>query len=162
MSMLMRCILLFMLALAAPSASFAVQPDEILPDAGQELRARQISAGLRCLVCQNQSIDDSDAPLAKDLRMIVRERITAGDTDKGVLDYVVARYGNYVLLKPPLNMSTLLLWMSPLLLLIAGLWLGRRVMIGAAPDAPMPADQPLSTGERAKLQRMLGDENAKS
>ena len=111
-----------------PMAARAVQPDEILPDAAQEHRARAISRGLRCLVCQNQSIDDSDAPLAKDLRLLVRERIKAGDDDQAVVDFVVARYGDFVLLKPPFKPSTLLLWLSPLVILLGGLWLGREAM----------------------------------
>src|SRR5690606_17720084 len=95
----------------------AVQPDEILSDAGLEARARQISAELRCLVCQNQSIDDSNAPLARDLRLLVRERLNAGDSDEAVMSYVVQRYGEFVLLRPPVNLGTVLLWLAPLLLL---------------------------------------------
>ncbi|HRX04273.1 MAG TPA: cytochrome c-type biogenesis protein CcmH, partial [Anaerolineae bacterium] len=88
-------------------------PDEVLADPALEARARTLSQDLRCLVCQNQSIDDSNAPLARDLRIIVRERLSAGDTDKQVIDYLVTRYGNYVLLKPPLQADTLLLWIGP-------------------------------------------------
>ncbi len=102
-------------------ATFAVMPDEILPDATLEARARAISQQLRCLVCQNQTIDDSDATLARDLRVIVRERLKAGDSDDKVIDYVVQRYGNYVLLKPPFQADTLLLWILPFGLLISGL-----------------------------------------
>jgi cytochrome c-type biogenesis protein CcmH len=101
--------------------AFAVLPEEVLPDPVLEARARVISQDLRCLVCQNQSIDDSNAPLAKDLRVIVRERLTAGDTDKQVFGYVVARYGNYVLLKPPLQSDTFLLWASPFIMLFISL-----------------------------------------
>ena len=90
-----------------------MQPDEQLADPALEARARDISGGLRCLVCQNQSIDDSDAPLARDLRLLVRERLTAGDSDDGVRDYLVARYGDFILLKPPFEMATLLLWLTP-------------------------------------------------
>ena len=134
-------------------AAHAVQPDEILADKAQEHRARSISAGLRCLVCQNQSIDDSDAPLARDLRLIVRERIQAGDSDSAVVDYVVARYGEYVLLKPPMKASTLILWLSPLFLLIAGLWLGRKVMrTGSMLDKAAP----LSDAEQKRLAEILG------
>jgi cytochrome c-type biogenesis protein CcmH len=134
-------------------ATLAVQPDEILTDKTQEQRARSISAGLRCLVCQNQSIDDSDAPLARDLRLIVRERIKAGDNDSAVVDYVVARYGEYVLLKPPMKTSTLVLWLSPFFLLIVGVWLGRKVMrsSGALERAP-----PLSEAEQKRLAEILG------
>jgi cytochrome c-type biogenesis protein CcmH len=103
------------------SAAFAVLPEEVLKDAALESRARAISQDLRCLVCQNQSIDDSNAPLAKDLRVIVRERLTAGDNDAQVFEYVVSRYGNYVLLKPPFNPDTYLLWLAPFLMLLIAL-----------------------------------------
>ena len=93
----------------APAASFAVQPNEILSDAALEKRARELSAELRCLVCQNQSIDDSSAPLARDLRLVVRERLVAGDTNEQVMTYVVQRYGEFILLRPPLRLGTLLL-----------------------------------------------------
>jgi cytochrome c-type biogenesis protein CcmH len=99
--------------LAGVSAGFAVQPSEILPDPVLEKRARAISAELRCLVCQNQSIDDSDAPLAGDLRRLVRERLVAHDSDADVIDYIVARYGEFVFLKPRFELSTLLLWLTP-------------------------------------------------
>src|SRR5437868_6337747 len=105
--------------LLAPTLSFAVTPDEMLKDPALEARARNLSRELRCMVCQNQSIDDSDAPLAKDLRVLVRERLTQGDSDRQVLDFMVARYGEFVLLKPPFEWRTLLLWgVSPLVLLI--------------------------------------------
>ena len=100
--------------------AYAVQPDEVLPDAALESRARSLSEGLRCLVCQNQSIDESDAPLAKDLRVLVRERLVAGDSDGAVIDYIVARYGEFVLLQPRLSIATLLLWGTPALLILAG------------------------------------------
>ena len=99
----------------------AVNPNEVLADPAREARARDISKGLRCLVCQNQSIDDSDAPLAKDLRVLVRERIAAGDSNDQVVTYVVSRYGNFVLLKPPFNLATMVLWLGPFLLIICGL-----------------------------------------
>lgn len=102
----------------AAGQAWAVLPDEMLKDSALEARARVISQDLRCLVCQNQSIDDSNAPLAKDLRIIVRERITAGDSNAQVFDYVVARYGNYVLLKPPLQTDTFLLWAFPFLMML--------------------------------------------
>lgn len=103
------------------SNAIAVLPDEVLKDPTLEARARVISQDLRCLVCQNQSIDDSNATLAKDLRIIVRERLTAGDTNKQVFDYVVSRYGNYVLLDPPFQADTYLLWASPFLMLAIAL-----------------------------------------
>src|SRR6478672_9313560 len=108
---------LMLLGTGAPSA-LAVQPDEILKDGALEARARALSQELRCMVCQNQSIDDSDAPLAKDLRILVRERLTAGDTDNQVIDFLVARYGEFVLLKPRFNAHTLLLWLAPFGVLI--------------------------------------------
>ena len=138
--MIRRLFLVAFMALICISPSFAVLPDEMLPNAGQEARARDISAGLRCLVCQNQSIDDSNASLAKDLRMIVRERIVAGDSDAQVTNYVVERYGNYVLLKPPLQADTALLWILPFALLILGLGMAYRYVRQqpelAADDSP--------------------------
>ncbi|KQT19970.1 cytochrome C biogenesis protein [Methylobacterium sp. Leaf399] len=125
------------LALLAGGAH-AVQPDEVLSDPRMESRARDISSGLRCLVCQNQSIDDSDAPLARDLRLIVRERLKAGDDDTQVRDYVVGRYGEYVLLRPVLALHTLLLWLTPILVLglgAFGIWrLARRRAVAATPE----------------------------
>ena len=118
--------LLLALFLAAPVA--ALSPDEILPDPELEQRARDISAGLRCLVCQNQSIDDSDADLAKDLRVLVRERLVAGDSDEAVRQYLVDRYGEYVLLNPRVNNHTILLWIAAPVLLLAGL--GTLVVVG--------------------------------
>lgn len=108
------------IALALTSAAYAVQPDEIMKDPTQEARARALSRELRCMVCQNQSIDDSDAPLARDLRLLVRERIAAGDSDAQVMDFLVARYGQFVLLKPRLGGETLLLWLVPPLVLLGG------------------------------------------
>lgn len=140
------CALLMLMTAAMPA--FAVQPDEVLKDPVLEARARALSRDLRCMVCQNQSIDDSDAPLARDLRILVRERLTAGDSDKQVIDFVVARYGGFVLLKPPLTVQTVLLWFTPVLvLLIAGggllLWLRRRTA-----DLSVA---PLSAAEKARL-----------
>lgn len=112
-------VLLF--ALASTGSSLAVQPDEILKDPGLEARARDLSGELRCLVCQNQSIDDSEAPLARDLRLLVRERLVQGDSDKQVLDFLVSRYGQFVLLRPRLELQTILLWGVPPAALLAGL-----------------------------------------
>jgi len=112
-------IFLFMLALPAPA--FAIQPDEVLSDPALEARARAIGQELRCLVCQNQSIDDSDAELAHDLRLVVRARLKAGDSDAQVKHYIVARYGDYVLLKPPFKPETYILWLGPLALLLAAI-----------------------------------------
>ena len=118
-------ILIFLLSIAGPAQ--AVQPDEVLNDAALETRARNLSRELRCMVCQNQSIDDSEAPLARDLRLLVRERLTKGDSDQQVLDFLVARYGEFVLLKPPFEKHTLVLWGLPPLVLVGGLlWLWTR------------------------------------
>ena len=110
-----------LVALAAPTAALAVEPGEMLRDPALEARARDLSSELRCLVCQNQSIDDSNAPLAKDLRLLVRERLTKGDSDSQVLDFLVARYGEFVLLKPRFELHTLLLWAVPPLVLVGGM-----------------------------------------
>ena len=116
------------IALTLASPALAVQPDEILKDPALEARARALSRELRCMVCQNQSIDDSDADLARDLRLLVRERISAGDTDQQALDYITARYGDFVLLDPPFKATTVLLWVGPLLLLMVGAWVLMRVL----------------------------------
>jgi cytochrome c-type biogenesis protein CcmH len=118
----MRCLVFFaLLALIAPGAALAVQPDEMLKNPVLEARARNLSQELRCMVCQNQSIDDSEASLARDLRLLVRERLMQGDSDKQVLDFLVARYGEFVLLKPRFEPETLLLWGIPPLSLLGGL-----------------------------------------
>lgn len=113
--------LYFILALSIAAPAYAVQPEEILDDPALEARARDLSKELRCLVCRNESIDDSNASLAKDLRLLVRERLVAGDTDEETIDYIVERYGEFVLLRPPLNAGNLALWLSgPILLIIGG------------------------------------------
>jgi cytochrome c-type biogenesis protein CcmH len=134
-------------------AAYAVQPDEIKADPTQEARARDLSRELRCMVCQNQSIDDSEAPLARDLRLLVRERIAAGDSDNQVIDFLVARYGEFELLKPRFNPHTLLLWLLPPLALVGGglaLWRynRRRVM---SEDAALT----LTPEEEARLERLI-------
>ena len=142
---------LILIGLSLPA--FAVQPNEVLADKELEARARTISAELRCLVCQNQSIDDSDADLAKDLRVIVRERLTQGDDNSEVLDYVVARYGEFVLLKPRFSLQTALLWGAPVLLLLGGatiLMVNRR-------QPPAEASAELSSEERRRLDAILKD-----
>ena len=133
--------------------ALAVNPDEVLSDPALEARARALSVNLRCLVCQNQSIDDSDAELAKDLRVLVRERLLAGDSDEAAIDYIVARYGEYVLLKPRLGAHTIVLWLSPFVLLFIGIasliiWQRRR---------PQMAGEALSTEEEAALEDILKD-----
>jgi cytochrome c-type biogenesis protein CcmH len=143
------------------SATHAVQPDEIMSDPVKESRARDLSRELRCMVCQNQSIDDSEAPLARDLRLLVRERIAAGDSDAQVMDFLVARYGEFVLLKPRLTSHTLLLWLLPPLALAGGglaLWMHnrRRTKSAAAEDETFK----LSADEEARLQRLTAAEPA--
>lgn len=144
----------FLLALLSPLPALAVEPDEMLQDPKLEARARKLSQGLRCLVCQNENIDESNAPLAKDLRILLRERLKAGDTDQQAIDYIVNRYGEYVLLKPRLGLHTLLLWAGPFLLLVLGaglLWRKRR---GAA-ARPAESESALSEEERRRLRQLL-------
>jgi cytochrome c-type biogenesis protein CcmH len=146
-------LLLFLLAPLVPMPAHAVQPDEALQDPALEARARALSAHLRCLVCQNQSIDDSDAPLAKDLRLLVRERLVAGDSDAEVTNFLVARYGEFVLLRPPFAKHTLLLWLTPLLLLLAAAaGIGWRLV--ASRRAPATA-APLTADEQRRLAGLL-------
>jgi cytochrome c-type biogenesis protein CcmH len=156
-----RAILVAMAIIAGSPAAHAVQPDEIMANPAQESRARELSRELRCMVCQNQSIDDSEAPLARDLRLLVRERITAGDSNSQVLDFLVARYGEFVLLKPRLALRTLLLWLlTPLLLLGGGgaLWMHyrRRQRGTASGDAPALA---LTADEEARVEKLLAAES---
>ncbi|MGX4805806.1 cytochrome c-type biogenesis protein [Bradyrhizobium guangdongense] len=153
----MMAAIVALLLLAVP-AVHAVQPDEIMSDPAKEARARELSRELRCMVCQNQSIDDSDAPLARDLRLLVRERIAAGDSNSQVLDFLVARYGEFVLLKPRFERQTILLWLLAPLLLAGGgfaLWrqTRRRSLSGA--DVPVP---PLTPDEEARLAALMSDE----
>jgi cytochrome c-type biogenesis protein CcmH len=133
----MKYWLLCFLLLVSPA--HAVQPDEILPDAKLESRARSLSEGFRCLVCQNQSIDESDAALARDLRILIRERLTQGDSDDAIKDFVVSRYGDYVLLKPRLNAQTAILWLTPFLVIIVafGLFFAMRRPSAAAAERPL-------------------------
>ena len=143
---------LLLAAFAAP-AGYAVQPDEIMADPAKEARARDLSRELRCMVCQNQSIDDSDAPLARDLRILVRERLAAGETDAEVKAFLVARYGDFVLLRPPLDWRTALLWSAPFLVLLVGA-AGAMVALRrrrARPAAPAP----LSAAEEQALDRIM-------
>jgi cytochrome c-type biogenesis protein CcmH len=146
-------LLALFIALAMNAPSFAVQPDEILKDPALEARARHLSSELRCLVCQNQSIDDSEAPLARDLRLLVRERLTQGDSDTQVLDFLVSRYGQFVLLRPRLEFQTILLWgLSPAALLagMAGLLITARRRRRLAVDAA-----PLSAEEQQRLSTLV-------
>jgi cytochrome c-type biogenesis protein CcmH len=149
------------LALIGAPSAHAVQPDEIMPDPAREARARDLSRELRCMVCQNQSIDDSDAPLARDLRLLVRERIAAGDSDGQVMDFLVVRYGEFVLLKPRFNPHTLVLWLLPPLALIGGgvaLWAYSRRRISAVRAADSPIR--LTAEEEARLERLLASDPA--
>jgi cytochrome c-type biogenesis protein CcmH len=132
----------------------AVEPDEVLQDPTLEARAREISEGLRCLVCQNQSIDDSEAPLAKDLRLLVRERLKAGDSDEQIVDFIVARYGEFVLLKPRFEPHTLLLWFATPAVFLAALLIIALAYRRRRAEGQNPA--PLSVDERRRLQRLLG------
>jgi cytochrome c-type biogenesis protein CcmH len=145
-----------LLTFAAVTQALAVTPDEILQNPALEARARQLSQGLRCMVCQNQSIDDSDAPLAHDLRVMVRQRLQEGDTDKQVLQFLVDRYGDFVLLKPPFKPETLLLWALPPAVLLAGfaalIAAARRRRVSDSPPAP------LTVGEQERLARLTESE----
>jgi len=133
----------------------AVQPDEILPDPKLEERARDISAELRCLVCQNQSIDDSDAPLARDLRVLVRERLVEGDSDSQVIDFVVARYGEFVLLNPRFAPHTYLLWLGPPLILLISIIALIGVYRRRDPVLNKEQHKALSAAEKRKLKKLL-------
>jgi cytochrome c-type biogenesis protein CcmH len=146
----MRFVLALIAALVFGGAAFALQPDEVLKDPALESRAREISAELRCLVCQNQSIDDSDAQLARDLRLLVRERLVAGDTDDEVRDYLVQRYGEFVLLKPTFRAHNLLLWLTPVLVLALGA-LGAYAASRRRPQPPAALDDE----ERKALDALL-------
>ena len=153
-SRIVALFLILMMAAFPGGIAHAVEPDEVLPDATLESRARHLSAELRCLVCQNQSIDDSNAPLAKDLRLLVRERLTAGDSDDAVLDFVVARYGSFVLLKPPLGPETILLWAAPLVLL-AGIAAGILLRLRQRGVRQASAVDALSPEESEKLRKIM-------
>jgi cytochrome c-type biogenesis protein CcmH len=152
MGLLRRTVATFLLALAlCGGPALAVQPDEILKDPTLEARARALSQELRCMVCQNQSIDDSDAPLAKDLRVLVRERLTAGDSDSQVIDFLVARYGEFVLLKPRLSAHTLLLWLAPFAVLLIAAF----AFIAARRRSTVAALDRLTPDEEARINALL-------
>ncbi len=142
------------LAAAASMPGFAVEPSEILEDSALEARARSISKGLRCVVCQNQSIDDSDAELARDLRVLVRERLVKGDSDQQVVDYIASRYGDFVLLKPPFKKTTYVLWLGPVVIaifaFIAVFFFYRRKK---AEETAPPA---FSSEEQKRLDKLMG------
>jgi cytochrome c-type biogenesis protein CcmH len=146
-------LLVWIIGSVGATPALAVQPDEVLPDQKLEVRARDLSRELRCMVCQNQSIDDSDAPLARDLRILVRERISAGDTDQQVLDYLTARYGDFVLLKPRFDLQTALLWLLP----AAFVAIGVLVLIGIARRQPNTGggEAKLTPTEQARLDDLI-------
>src|SRR5499426_467953 len=150
-------IIVFALSLLAASQAFAVQPDEVMSDPALETRARALSKELRCMVCQNQSIDDSDAPLARDLRLLVRERLKAGDNDSQVIDFLVARYGEFVLLKPRFSAHTALLWLGPAAVLLVGAFglflIARRRRVDS--DAAGTDGPQLTAAEEARLSEIL-------
>ena len=153
-------IAMFMVLQFATTA-VAVQPDEMLADPKLEARARTLSRELRCMVCQNQSIDDSEAPLARDLRILVRERLKAGDGDAQVLDFLTARYGEFVLLKPPLTWHTALLWLAPSGVLMLGmvtLIMARRRRMAGSTGVSGAAEPALTASEEERLARLLGSQ----
>ena len=148
-------LVMFALCIVIAGSAKAVQPDEVLSDPGLEARARAISGGLRCLVCQNQSIDDSEAPLAKDLRVLVRERLKAGDSDQQIVDFIVARYGEFVLLKPRFERQTVLLWFAtPAVFLAAILLIASAYRRRKAAQEQMA---PLSVNEKRRLNKLLDE-----
>ncbi|WP_209504019.1 MULTISPECIES: cytochrome c-type biogenesis protein [unclassified Ruegeria] len=151
----MRRLVLILMLLAAPV--FAVQPDEVLDDPVLEQRARDLSVGLRCLVCRNESIDESNAELARDLRLLLRERLVAGDTDEEAVAFIVDRYGEYVLLKPTTNGSNLLLWLAgPIMLLIAAV-VGLNFLRTRAKAQVSGETEALSAEEQERLRQILED-----
>ena len=158
-SSIVSALVLLVVFWAATGSAWAVQPDEMLRDSRLEMRARAIGKELRCLVCQNESIDDSGADLAHDLRVLVRQRLLAGDTDKQVKQYIVARYGTYVLLKPPFITETYLLWFGPLILLLcaAGTALVFYRRAALAPELP-----PLSEAQHQRVSELIGREDRKN
>jgi cytochrome c-type biogenesis protein CcmH len=153
---MIRTLAALLLILMTAGPAHAVNPDEILADPALEARAREIGKELRCLVCQNQSIDDSDADLARDLRVLVRERLTEGDSNQQVIDYVVSRYGDFVLLRPPVKSTTYLLWYGPAIILVLGilaifLFYRRRTASSSGPA-------PLSDAEKVRLDALMKDD----
>ena len=146
----MKFLMILCIALLCTNVAIAVNPEEVLKDPALEARARTLSVDIRCLVCQNQSIDDSDADLARDLRLVLRERLQAGDDDRAALAYIAARYGDYVLLSPPIKASTLILWTGPGVILLLGfggiIWVRRRRPVTALP--------PLSAAEQARIKSL--------
>ncbi len=149
--------LVWLLALTGATPVFAVQPDEVLPDQQLEARARNLSRELRCMVCQNQSIDDSDASLARDLRVLVRERLQAGDSDQQVLDFLTARYGEFVLLKPRFGLQTALLWLLPAALVVFGAYI--LIVLVRKQRRTGETDIKLTSAEQARLGELVNTKN---
>ena len=149
--------LVLTLVLFASLPALAVQPDEILDDPKLEARAREVGKELRCLVCQNQSIDDSDADLARDLRVLVRERIVAGDSNQEVIDYVVSRYGDFVLLNPPFKLKTYALWFGPGILILFGIGTVFRFFRRRTINDARVGQDTLSAAEKERLARLLDE-----
>jgi cytochrome c-type biogenesis protein CcmH len=158
MTYLRACAVLIALAAAAPA--WAVQPDEMLSNPVLEARARAISKDLRCMVCQNESIDESDAPLAHDLRLLVRQRLLAGDSDRQIVDFLVSRYGEFILLKPPLTYHTIALWAAPPVLLVLGLVMIVMVERRRAGAKAATESAALTAAEEARLAEILNGEGA--
>ncbi len=151
--MIRKLILACLLVLMA-SPVFAVNPDEMLDDPALESRARHLSTELRCLVCQNQSIDDSSADLARDLRVLLRERLEAGDSDRAVMDYLVSRYGEFVLLRPRFSVKTLILWSAPVVFLLIG---GVVLALSIRKSGKAHNEQGLTDDEKAKIDRLINE-----
>ncbi len=161
--MIWRSLLSVFLVLSALTGfavpSMAVNPDEVLKDPALESRARELGKELRCVVCQNQSIDDSNAPLARDLRVLLRERLQSGDTDEEAMDYIVNRYGNFVLLRPPFQWSTFMLWFGPAIIFLLAFgtyW----IFVRRRPETPADIPDQLSPAEREKLETILTKDRA--
>lgn len=155
--MLRRMVLL--LALTVPMAAMAVEPDEILDDPALEARAREVSKGLRCVVCLNQDIDSSNAGVARDLRLLVRERIVAGDSNSETLAFIQARYGDYVLLKPPLNMQTFALWIAPPAMFVIAIGMGWAILMRRRKKV---AGAMLSEAEEQEVRRFIEKQKAEN
>ena len=156
---MIRRLVFVLLLMLSTSPAFAVNPDEVLADPALEARARALSAQLRCMVCQNQSIDDSNAELAKDLRLLVRERITNGDSDSAVIEYVVSRYGEFVLLKPRFETKTLILWGAPIILLLAGAF---AMLVAVWRRPKVATGTPLTEEEKVRLAAALSEADGDS
>jgi len=152
-----RSLILTCLLFLVPLMAKAVEPDEIMTDPKLEARARALSAELRCMVCQNESIDESHADLARDLRLLVRERLQAGDSDDQIRAFLVGRYGDFILLKPPFKLETWLLWGAPFLVLLAGAYI---ILVARRRQQSFAPANLLSEAERAKLDAMLGDDGS--